>query len=571
MLEIWNKKRNVVYIWGCGHNAEMFIKRFHIYIESIIDNRYKEWWYDCVGGFIDSNESRRGGDFYGKSIVSLDYAIDSGMNCCIITVYDRTSIIEDLHNKGFDDEKIFYWKDFLDTCKRDLLNESSYIFNSISEKDLLCRYLVFSGEIEKSLDNNNKKSRSLIRYIDDIRPSEWIGSLAWYFGDEVDRAEVFLSGIKGNIKRQNLISREKTSIGMLVDRFYGGGIEKVVSLLLDRFSDKDYASILITEERNNKKDYTLSEKVTRCLLTEPHDGVIEERLKQLENFVDDNDVKIMIFHSGYARVSTFYELLLMKVLGIPTILVLHSAHSAVMADQPGVSDLFPYIYRMADEMVAVSERDKEYLESVGCSCSYIPNPIETFGIGNRTKQIYKDRFKVLWIGRIVQRAKQVLDTVDIMNIVAKRMDNVDLTIIGGKDDEKIYRGLIEKIRYFGLDDRIELLEYRPNIKEVYREANIVLITSSTESFSNVLAEAKVFSRPVVMYEIPWLALAKDKRGVITVKQNDVTAAADAIVNLLSNQQILERYSEDAWLSIQPYIGSDIIEDWIEIIRKLKQL
>ncbi len=561
-FDIINRKKT--YIWGCGHNAKAFTDRLRKYTDTDLTPKFREWWINSVEGFIDGNPDKVGAQFGGKPVVSPDAAIELGMEYCVITVFARESIMRFLFENGIKGDHCIYWKDFLGLCKLDVISRRTGLLNSLSEgSDILSRYLVFSLEIEKASDRIDKQ-----KLIDKVRISnkqyEWISAFAWYFGDNIDDAEKWFGGI---IELDSYAGiHENPTVGMFVDKYYGGGIEKVVSLLLSHFRVRNYKTVLITEEINEDKDYFIPPGTPRCIVPEPHDGVTEYRLEQLENCIRRNEIGIMVFHSGYARVPTYYELLLARMIGVPVILALHSALPAVLSDQPDISDKFKCIYRMADEMVAVSERDKEMLESLGCSCSYIANPVDTFGVERYTKLVPKDHFQILWTGRIEQRAKRVFDTVKIMKIISDGGYNAKLRIIGGVDNPGVYRELCNLIGKYGLVTVVEISEYKRDISEIYREADAVLITSSTESFSNVLAEAKVMSRPVVMYELPWLCLVKDGRGVIQVEQGDVVAAAAALIRLINDKELLKECSIESWESIQPFINNKV-DEWRDVFKK----
>jgi glycosyltransferase involved in cell wall biosynthesis len=135
-----------------------------------------------------------------------------------------------------------------------------------------------------------------------------------------------------------------------------------------------------------------------------------------------------------------------------------------------------------------------------------------------------------------------------------------------RDNDEIYEKLIQ---FIGDDiDKIEVIEYQPDIKKIYQQADVVLLTSASESFSNVLAEAKVVSRPVVMYDIPWLRLSGDGTGVWKVKQRDMDAAALAVVELLCDETLWSRYSEAAWNSIQSDMNRDFVQEWVDVFNTL---
>lgn len=558
-----------IYVWGCGKNASIFMRHFRLYLDAK-DTEMERIWEECFAGFIDSNKHRQGDFYEEKQIVSPEAAFANKMDYCIITVLNNSEIIEWLQQHGYSGQQWIYWKDYLKHCKCGVLEQRAEILKRAERKDeRLIRYLLFSEEIDHIQSGSQEQYSMLDIYKG--HPYLWISALEWYFEDELNRAsEWWMQKDMGEAEYTEEFHGNIQTIGIIIDRYYSSGIAKVVSLLLKGFLERQYTLILITEEEVSEKDYDLPKSVIRYSLKEPFNGAMEERLKRLESCISTYKIDILCFHTGYSRTECFYEILLAKMLGLPTVLVLHSALRAVMNDQKEISDQFPFVYRMADEMVALSYRDQAELAELDCSCTYIPNPIENFGLKDRTHLLHKDTYQVLWVGRIVQRAKQVLDTVEIMKLVTAKMSNVTLRIIGERVDSQIYDRLISMIHEEGLEEKITVSPYQQDLQEVYRESDVVLVTSSTESFYNVLAEAKVSSRPVVMYELPWLSLVQDGRGIISVGQGNTYDAAEAIVCLLSNKDLLEKYSIEAWESIQPFLEYDVISDWESVFEKVRK-
>ena len=560
-----NNNSSNVFIWGCGHNANLFMEQLRLYTDTSVIDDYRKWWNEQVVGFIDSNPKHQGQTFNGKLVFSPERAYASGMDACIITVYNNKGIKNELEQHGLCGNRVSYWKDFLDSCKKNLLKRRVLYNHKNSESDTLLQYLVFSTEIEKA-DNIFKRKELLNELYNGEDLFKRIAAFAWYFGDEIDLASEWIGN---GVNEFNTDRRGKgvKTIGLLTDRYYGGGIEKVVSLLIPMYIKAGYEVVLITDD-DDDRDFDLPNQVKRVLLHEPFDGNLEKRLRALETCIKDNGIDIVVFHTGYSRLETFYEMFLVRMMGVSAVMELHSSLRTLLNDRHDISLKFRHLFLMANEMVAVSSLDKSLLEEYGCSCTYIQNPIETFGIGAYTELETKGYYQILWTGRIIQRAKRVFDTVAIMKIVAEKMPNVRMRIIGGMDEPKIYEELCSLIEETGLRDKIDISNYKKDIQEEYAEADIVLITSESESFSNVLAEAKVMSRPVVMYSLPWLSLVEEPRGVYSVGQGDVSAAAGAIIWMLSKKERLAKYSKESWDSIQPFISHDIIGDWKAVFDKV---
>jgi glycosyltransferase involved in cell wall biosynthesis len=292
-------------------------------------------------------------------------------------------------------------------------------------------------------------------------------------------------------------------------------------------------------------------------------------LEDIEKAICKYNIDVLCFHTGYARADTYYEIALAKLMGIFVTMEIHTAFIALLKDQIDVSSQFIHMYRLVDRLITVSETDDCFWKCMGCKSVLVENPVETFGVLEKTDRINdKECFEIVWIGRIVQQPKHVLDAVDIIKLVHERLGNVRLHIIGMKDNEDVYKQLLDKTK--DIADYVVIDEFQTDIQSVYQNADVVLMTSASESFSNVLAEAKVFARPVVMYELPWLRLAYDNTGVWSVKQRDVFNAAEAIICLLQDEKLWKKYSDEAWDAIQPDMNRDVTKEWMDIFEALNE-
>lgn len=102
-------------------------------------------------------------------------------------------------------------------------------------------------------------------------------------------------------------------------------------------------------------------------------------------------------------------------------------------------------------------------------------------------------------------------------------------------------------------------------------ADVQLITSSFECFPMNLIEAKQYGIPVVLYELPYVELIKDQKGIIPVPQHSVKEAAEAIIELLRNdskREALSLASEQSLDTFRRKVPSHI-RSWKDIIDKLE--
>ena len=75
--------------------------------------------------------------------------------------------------------------------------------------------------------------------------------------------------------------------------------------------------------------------------------------------------------------------------------------------------------------------------------------------------------------------------------------------------------------------------------------------------------------PCVMYELPYLTLCKGNRGILSVPQRDTKAAADALIRLLKDDALCERYGKEARAHIEEVAQFDFKGKWREIFESLE--
>lgn len=385
-----------------------------------------------------------------------------------------------------------------------------------------------------------------------------VSAFAWYFGNDISEiSEWFSKYIKVDSKNW----KRKPTIGIVIDDYYGGGVEKVISLLLPLYVNKCHKVVLISSSNEPDKEYGCPEEVIRFNVTARTGNEGEERLRQLSECVIKNKIDIMCFHTGYTYISTFYEILLLKLLKTAVLIEIHSAFLPVIRSKKSVSKYYSYMYRFADKTIVLSQADKVFWENLGCNCEYIQNPIE---IKARPNIRHESRGNILWVGRLVEVPKNVFDIVPIMFEVVKQIPDVKLQVVGLVASQWNYNRLVELIKRNNLEKNIELCGYNSNIDSFYQQADVILMTSSSESFCNVIMEGQSWGVPIVMYELPWLELLRSGKGFIAVKQRDVKAAADALIKLLSDDERRRKMSLEAIENIKHFREYDVYSDWEKV-------
>ena len=410
-----------------------------------------------------------------------------------------------------------------------------------------------------------RQSRDRIAFFEQVRrqinPVQLSALLTTQFGlDDLDWVLDTLFEIDRRKTRR--FRAEPKTIGIYYPRFFNGGVEKFLSLIMPLYVRMGYRVVFFTDVIDEQHEYFLDQhrggEIKRIVLrTDPNDLIA--RLTELASYVMQFKIDLFCSHSVTKILPT---VLLFKFLDIPIVLGLHNIFTSYVASrhpflQP--RELNHKIYRLADGLVVLSRVFETFWRNIGCKAHYIPDPIPN-DVGDFKRNPLLNRQTILWVGRLVE-PKGVRAIVPIMQEVAKRLPNAKLRVLGGISDEELFRELVGQIKAARPELNIEFCGYHLDVRKFYEEADVMLSTSPAEGFSLTIAESKLFALPLVCYELPYLELLRERRGYIGVRQGDAVAAASAIVDILSDEQLRMRMSLEARQTIEPFLNYDLAGAW----------
>lgn len=357
-------------------------------------------------------------------------------------------------------------------------------------------------------------------------------------------------------------ARPILTIGMQFSRFCYGGIERVMSLQIPTFLKMGYKVVLITEEIRPEVEYPLDKSVIRAKI--PPTGHYD-RAKALYSIATEHKIDI-ILHNQADGPLFLYDLLITKSLGIPFVL---QRHGNTLQDFQELQVYYinnSILYSVVDKLLVLSHVEESYYRIQGVDAQYFPNPLTYTNI---TDQYSAPEDVVLWVGRLENLRKRYKDALEIMKIVIKARPTSKLILAGSETDRGGGRYVHSFIKKNGLENNVDWIGHVPNLDDFYKQASVVLVTSSTEAFPMAVTEARLYGIPVVTYELPTVEVLRVKKGYISVPQRNIQKAANAILHLLSNKTERLRLAKETYEVMEVFREFDYEKGWQKLFWEMQ--
>lgn len=169
--------------------------------------------------------------------------------------------------------------------------------------------------------------------------------------------------------------------------------------------------------------------------------------------------------------------------------------------------------------------------------------------------------KIIMVARLSPE-KQQDKVIEAFEQVHKQVPSARLEFWGyanGKEGERLHKIVADK----QLGELVTFHDYTLDIGKVYDGAQINVLASRAEGFSLALLEAQSHGVPTVSYDAkygPQGIIQNDRDGYL-VKLDDVGALANAISKLLSDDTLMQTFSEHAYDDAKRFSEAAVWEKW----------
>jgi glycosyltransferase involved in cell wall biosynthesis len=357
------------------------------------------------------------------------------------------------------------------------------------------------------------------------------------------------------------------TIAVYYHHIENGGVQRVLSIIIPIWIQMGYKVILFTDTEPSINDYYLPEGVERIVLQSyimTDRNNFEVRFNQWADAIKKHQVDVVVYHAWMSPL-LFWDMISLKSCGLHFIINTHSVFSAPLVTFQNSFYQMPSIYSIADAIISASTIDCTYWSYFTKNALFIPNPIDK-ELREVTRSDLKNR-NLIWIGRFSEE-KQPMHALRIMELVVKSYPDAKLYMVGTTHHPNKMDKYFKECKRLKLTDNVEFCGFKIDVGEFYQASSIHLLLSKYEGFSMTLAESKAYGLPTVMYEMPYLEMARDNKGIISVKQGDVKGAAKEIIRLFSDDELRCRLGNEANISLKKYLDFDHANAWENVFASL---
>jgi len=198
-------------------------------------------------------------------------------------------------------------------------------------------------------------------------------------------------------------------------------------------------------------------------------------------------------------------------------------------------------------MISVSEMCSKALLELR---SFVNPPVSIHnGLAEVERKTYikNSHLKLLHVGYFDANKNQKMILRCLSSLLAKGINQVSVTFVGGEDDPSVYQEFLDLMRKLGLDEYVNLEGFQTDVSHYYYEHDVLLLSSNIEGFPLVVLEAMRVGMPVISTDVGGVSeQIVDGCNGFLIKANNILAMTDKIEYFYNNKNEVEVMGTNAF-------------------------
>lgn len=259
-----------------------------------------------------------------------------------------------------------------------------------------------------------------------------------------------------------------------------------------------------------------------------------------------------------------HQLVMSMNIKVPVILMLHISAETLWYAKRSKRHCREIIKALASERNCIQvllPQDKTFLlNKIKCKIVVIPNAVEQHKV-DKDEYLHREK-SIVCVGRLEKTEKRQHILIEAFAQIAKSFPEWQLYIYGAEYTKGYVREMREKIKQYGLTDRILLMGVTADSIGVLRKASIFAFPSAREGFGLALTEAMSVGLPSVAFR-SCLAVKQiiehEKTGLLCA--DGTGEFSYALSRLMSDEKLRIELGRNAHQAIEIYAPGKIWDQW----------
>lgn len=366
---------------------------------------------------------------------------------------------------------------------------------------------------------------------------------------------------------------KKKNIIYLIDSLGMGGAEKLTASILENLSNEFLPRVCVFKLRdgNPMAEQIMSLGIPVDFLPIPYIRDITA-LPRLVKYLKSVDADLI---HGQLEIGAVFGCIAAKVLGIPSVVTLHTMPSQIMNIKSKLHQNLEYfsLRYFCDVVISVSEEARKFYMDIGdfdqskLKTIYNGVDLSLFNkIDSESRFAIMKEFelpldaKIIITVAVLRQPKGIQYMIKALSGVLLKFPNTYYLVVGdGEYEEKLKKEAIIE----GVSKHVIFSGRRNNVTDFLNVSNLFVLPTLTEALPTVLAEAMASSLPVVASAVGGIPeMVIDGENGYLVSPGDVHTLTGAVIRILEDDNKSYEMGK---------IGRSIVEQKFSIKTQVKQL
>jgi len=359
---------------------------------------------------------------------------------------------------------------------------------------------------------------------------------------------------------------EKKKIFIICNRLGYGGAERVAVLLANGLTQRGH-QLIIVSKLSSKQTYETDKHIKLVNIFEQEGGKYSRWIsasRQLRKILKqerpDVIIGIMEIHSLLAKIASIG-------LGIPIIATMHNTFERPDSQKMSKLEYFLkfYVNKLFSQVTVLTEADKKVIGNRLKHVVVMPNPLST----EPTTSIEGKKKQIIAVGRLDWHYKGFDILLKAWGKIANTYPEWTLKIAGDGSSQE-FADIENMMKENNVTNRAELLGFRNDIKDLFRQSEVFILSSRYEGFGLVLIEAMSQGCACVACDYKGRQseiITNASEGVVCPPE-DVDALAEAMKRVLDDADYRKTLQQNAIERSKYYSLENTIDRWENLIEKV---